>query len=128
MINIGVVCHSSEMADKIIEFVEIFKSEDFKIVNLGKNDSNELGTTVSEIKENILKNNDNNPYLVFVDMGSSIDNIKKVAKELKDIIQIEISSAPLLEGLITAVTANEKDMDIKTLKLYANESKNFKKV
>lgn len=128
MINIGVVCHSSEMADKIIEFVEIFKSDEFKIVNLGKNDSNELGTTVSEIKENILKNNDNNPYLVFVDMGSSIDNIKKVQKELKDKIQIEISSAPLLEGLITAVTANEEGMDIKTLKLYANESKNFKKV
>lgn len=127
MINIGVVCHSSEMVDKIIEFVKIFKSDDFNIINLGKSDSKKLGTSVTEIKNNIKKYYNGNPFLIFVDMGSSISNVYEVKEELKNEIEIEIANAPLLEGLITAVTANEENMDIQTLKVISEESRYFNK-
>lgn len=122
MINIGIVCHSSNMADEIIKFVELFKSSDFKIVNLGKNNTLSFGTLSTEIMNNLLKYDNGNPFLIFTDIGSSITNTKEAINLLKGKMEIKLADAPLIEGLIVAVTANEENMSIDELELITKES------
>lgn len=122
MINIGIVCHSEAMADEIIKFVSILKDDNTNIYNLGKSHTPGLGTLEAEIKENIQKVGNKYPFLIFVDLGSSITNTQNVINEL-DGYNIKIANAPLFEGLLTAVTGCESDTTLEELSELATESR-----
>lgn len=126
MVGIVIVCHSNKMVKHLIEFLEMFKSEDFEILN-GGDENVSFGTTHDYLKNAVIKADKGNGVLIFADMGSSIDHALSVKKELKD-HKIEIANSPVIEGSISAVAGNDKKMTLEKLKLISEEANEFKKV
>ena len=106
IVGIVLVCHSNSMADAFIEFCEVLKQDDFEI----------------------LKANRGKGVLLLVDFGSSINAALGAKELLKGEIEVEIADCPLIEGAISAIAGNDEDTDLKTLKLIAEDSKNFRKI
>ena len=128
LVGIVVVSHSNTLAQEIINFVKVFKQEDFALENGGNVSREVYGTNVENVKEAIIRANSGVGVLVFVDMGSSIFNAMQVIKELKGKINAKIVDAPIVEGVLSAVAANSSDMDLEDLRLIAEESRNFTKL
>ncbi len=127
MVGIVVVSHSYNMTKELIDFLEIFKTSDFEIVN-GSDKNQIFGTSLECVKSAIKKADEGQGVLVFVDLGSSIDIALKAQNELNGIVQVVISNSPLIEGAISAVAANDEDVDLIKLKKIAEDSINFRKV
>lgn len=127
MVGIVIVSHQSSMADDMIKFLDIFKTSDFNIIN-GSDNSIAFGTTVKYVEESIKKADQGEGVLLLVDLGSSIDVSMQAIEKLKNSIEVEIADAPLLEGAISAVAANDIEVDLKELKRIAEDSCNFRKV
>lgn len=127
MVGIVIVSHQTSMADDMIKFLDIFKTSDFNIIN-GSDNSIAFGTTVKYVEEAIKKANQGEGVLLLVDLGSSIDISMQAIEKLKNSIEVEIADAPLLEGAISAVAANDIEVDLKELKRIAEDSRNFRKV
>lgn len=127
MVGIVIVCHSSKMVKHFIEFLDIFKSNDFNILN-GADENKDFGTTTNYLVDVIKHANQGQGVLVFVDLGSSIDMALNAKKILKNEIEVEIADCPVVEGCISAVAANDTDIDLQTLKEIAQDSINFRKV
>lgn len=127
MVGIVIVCHSNKMVEHFIEFLDIFKTNDFKILN-GADSSKDFGTSVPYLVETIKKADQGQGVLVFVDLGSSIDYALNAKQLLKDEIDVEIADCPVVEGCISAVAANDENISLQALKEIAQDSINFKKV
>lgn len=128
MVGIVLICHSNSMTDAFIEFCTVLKSSDFPLLNGGGENYDTYGTTKDIVIDRIRKANSGDGVLVLVDFGSSL-NVALQAKEyLKDEIEVEIADAPLVEGTISAIAANDENMDLKTLKTITEDSRNFKKI
>ncbi|WP_068449399.1 PTS-dependent dihydroxyacetone kinase phosphotransferase subunit DhaM [Caviibacter abscessus] len=127
MVGIVIVCHSNKMVENFIEFLDMFKTNDFNILN-GADSSKDFGTSVPYLVDAIKKADSGQGVLVFVDLGSSIDYALNAKKMLKGEIDVEIADCPVVEGCISAVAANDVDIDLQTLKEIAQDSINFKKV
>lgn len=127
MVGIVIACHSKKLVDNFIEFLEIFKTEDFELLN-ASDPKIDLGTSVEYMIESIKKANKGKGVLVILDLGSTIDCAKQAKEKLKGQIDVEISNAPFLEGAITAVAANDETISLKQLKRISEDSINFKKV
>lgn len=127
MVGIVIVSHQTSMADDMIKFLDIFKTSDFNIIN-GSDNSIAFGTTVKYVEEAIKKADQGEGVLLLVDLGSSIDISMQAIEKLKNSIEVEIADAPLLEGAISAVAANDIEVDLKELKRIAEDSRNFRKV
>lgn len=127
MVGVVIVCHSTDIVDNLIDFLNVFKTSDFKIIN-GSDKSIPFGTTTEFVVEAIKKADEGDGVLVLVDLGSSIDMALHAKDLLKDKINVEIADAPILEGAISAVAGNDIDVELSTLKKIAEDSKNFRKV
>lgn len=127
MVGIVIACHSSKLVDNFIEFLDIFRTGEFEILN-GSDPDIELGTSVDYMVESIKKANKGHGVLVILDLGSTIDSAKQAQEKLKGEIEVAISNAPFLEGAITAVAANDEYTTLKELKKISEDSINFKKV
>lgn len=127
MVGIVIVCHSYKMTKYFIEFLEMFKTEDFKLLN-GANDSMEFGTTPEYLASVIEQADSGDGVLVFVDFGSSIDNTIKAKKLLENKVKVKIADCPVIEGCIAAVAGNSEDLSLEELKEVAEDSSNFRKV
>ncbi len=127
MVGVVIVCHSTDIVDNLIDFLNVFKTSDFNIVN-GSDKHIPFGTTTEFIVESIKKANDGEGVLVLVDLGSSIDMALQAKEMLKGQIDVKIADAPILEGAISAVAGNDIDVDLIQLKTIAEDSKNFRKV
>lgn len=127
MVGIVIVSHSSKMVDHLIEFLDNFKTGDFDIIN-GSDSNLKFGSTYEYVKDSIIKANKGDGVLVFVDLGSSIDNAIKAKKDLQGIIDVEIADCALIEGAITAVAANDSDTTLTELKIISQDSSKFKKI
>ncbi|VWL85059.1 PTS-dependent dihydroxyacetone kinase phosphotransferase subunit DhaM [Oceanivirga miroungae] len=126
MVSIVVITHSRALGDELIKFSEIFKTSEFSIEN-GTDKNLDFGTNIDYVESKIKKVDDGSGVLIFVDLGSSIDIAYKVKEKLSKEHKIEVSTSPILEGLITAVAANDEDVDLKELKKLAEDSINFRK-
>ncbi len=126
MVGIVIVCHSSKMVKHFIEFLDIFKSNDFNILN-GADENKDFGTTTNYLVDVIKRANQGQGVLVFVDLGSSIDMALNAKKILKNEIEVEIADCPGVEGCISAVAAKDTDIDLQTLKEIAQDRINFRK-
>ena len=106
LVGIVVVSHSNKLAEEIINFVKIFKQDDFPLENGGNVKREVYGTNIENVKNAIIRADNGAGVLVFVDMGSSVFNAVKAIKELDGKVEVKIADAPLVEGIISAVAAN----------------------
>ena len=128
LVGIVVVSHSNKLAEEIINFVKIFKQDDFPLENGGNVKREVYGTNIENVKNAIIRANNGAGVLVFVDMGSSVFNAVKAIKELDGEVEAKIADAPLVEGIISAVAANFDGIDLEELKIIAEDSKKFAKL
>ena len=126
--GIVVVSHSNKLAEEIINFVKIFKQDDFPLENGGNVKREVYGTNIENVKNAIIRADNGAGVLVFVDMGSSVFNAVKAIKELDGKVEVKIADAPLVEGIISAVAANFDGIDLEELKMIAEDSKKFTKL
>ena len=126
--GIVVVSHSNKLAEEIINFVKIFKQDDFPLENGGNVKREVYGTNIENVKNAIIRADNGAGVLVFVDMGSSVFNAVKAIKELDGEVEAKIADAPLVEGIISAVAANFDGIDLDELKIIAEDSKKFTKL
>ena len=115
--GIVVVSHSNKLAEEIINFVKIFKQDDFPLENGGNVKREVYGTNIENVKNAIIRADNGAGVLVFVDMGSSVFNAVKAIKELDGEVEAKIADAPLVEGIISAVAANFDGIDLEELKI-----------
>lgn len=127
MVGIVLVCHSSEIVDNLIDFLNVFKTSDFNIIN-GSDKSIKFGTTTKYVVEAIKKADKGDGVLLLVDLGSSIDCSLQAKKQLEGQIEVQIADAPILEGAISVIAANDENVDLPELKKIAEDSRNFRKV
>ena len=128
IVGIVVVSHSNKLAEEIINFVKIFKQDDFPLENGGNANREVYGTNIENVKNAIIRADNGAGVLVFVDMGSSVFNAVKAIKELDGEVEAKIADAPLVEGIISAVAANFDGIDLDELKIIAEDSKKFTKL
>ena len=128
IVGIVVVSHSNKLAEEIINFVKIFKQDDFPLENGGNVKREVYGTNIENVKNAIIRADNGAGVLVFVDMGSSVFNAVKAIKELDGEVEAKIADAPLVEGIISAVAANFDGIDLDELKIIAEDSKKFTKL
>jgi len=128
LVGIVVVSHSNKLAEEIINFVKIFKQDDFPLENGGNANREVYGTNIENVKNAIIRADNGAGVLVFVDMGSSVFNAVKAIKELDGKVEVKIADAPLVEGIISAVAANFDGIDLEELKIIAEDSKKFAKL
>ncbi len=128
IVGIVVVSHSNKLAEEIINFVKIFKQTDFPLENGGNANREVYGTNIENVKNAIIRADNDAGVLVFVDMGSSVFNAVKAIKELDGEVEAKIADAPLVEGIISAVAANFDGIDLDELKIIAEDSKKFTKL
>ena len=128
LVGIVVVSHSNTLAQEIINFVKVFKQEDFALENGGNASREVYGTNVENVKEAIIRADNGAGVLVFVDMGSSVFNAVKAIKELEGQVEAKIADAPFLEGVISAVAGNFNGIDPNDLKIIAEDSRKFTKL
>lgn len=127
LVGIVVVSHSNTLAEEVINFVKVFKQEDFALENGGNAKREVYGTNVENVKQAILRADKGAGVLVFVDMGSSVFNAVKAIKELEGQVEAKIADAPFLEGVISAVAGNFDGIDLNDLKIIAEDSRKFTK-
>ncbi len=128
LVGIVVVCHNKKLSEEIINFCNVLKQSDFKIVNGGGTDTEIYGTNPDIVKNAIEQADSGNGVLIFVDMGSSIINSELAIEILDGKIDARIADAPVLEGIISAVAANSEGMTLEELENIAEDSKNFNKI
>lgn len=127
MVGIVIVSHSYNLAQGLIEFLENFKTVDFPLLN-GSDSNLKFGSTVENIKNTIKKADNGNGVLVIVDLGSSINNSIKAKMELEGQVDVMIADCPIVEGAISAVAANDYDIDLFQLEQISRQGKDFRKV
>ncbi|WP_067139244.1 PTS-dependent dihydroxyacetone kinase phosphotransferase subunit DhaM [Oceanivirga salmonicida] len=127
MVGIVIVSHSYNLTKYLIEFLEIFKTSDFEIVN-GSDENQAFGTSVEKVETAIKKADKGSGVLLFVDLGSSIDIALKAMENLNGVVNTQIADSPLIEGSISAVAANDEDISLSKLKVIAEDSINFRKI
>ena len=128
MVGIGLVCHSNAMTDAFLEFCEVLKQEDFPLLNGGGSHYDTYGTTPEMVASIVKEADKGNGVLAIVDFGSSINAVQGAQKILKGEIELEIADCPFVEGALSAIAANDESLDLKTLKMIAEDSSNFKKI
>ena len=132
MLGFIVVSHSKDLAEAVIHLANEMKRYDFPLINGSGTDGDFLGSNPLIIKEAILNAKTDKGALVFVDIGSSVLNtqvaIDFLADEGKDIENIKIADAPLVEGLIAAVAINDEKADIESILNELKELKTFSKL
>lgn len=128
LVGIVVVCHNKKLSQEIINFCEVMKQTDFKIINGGGTDSEVYGTNPMIVKKAIEDANLGNGVLVFVDMGSSIMSAEMAIEMLNGEIDARIADTPLVEGVISAVAGNYEGVTLNELEKIADESRSFNKI
>ena len=132
MLGFVVVSHSKDLAEAVIHLANEMKRYDFPLINGSGTDGDFLGSNPLIIKEAILNAKTDKGALVFVDIGSSVLNtqvaIDFLADEGVDIENIKIADAPLVEGLIAAVSINDEKADIESILDELKELKTFSKL
>ena len=124
LVGIVVVSHSNTLAEEVINFVKVFKQEDFALENGGNAKREVYGTNVENVKQAIIRADKG----AGVDMGSSVFNAVKAIKELEGQVEAKIADAPFLEGVISAVAGNFEGIDLDDLKIIAEDSRKFTKL
>ena len=128
MIGLVVVSHNRKLAEEIINFSNEMKQFDFPVENGGGTSSEIYGTEPQIIIDAIKRADKGEGVLIFVDLGSSIMNTEMAIEILGSPEKLYIVDAPLVEGVISAVSGNFPGISAEELKQISEESKNFIKI
>lgn len=132
MVGIVVVSHSKNLAKEVIYLAEEMKRNDFPLLNGSGTNGDYLGSDPMIIKESIERAYTKDGCIIFVDLGSSVLNtqmaIEFIDDNLFDKNKIVIADAPLVEGLISAVSINDEKATVEEIIDEMNEFKNFSKI
>lgn len=132
MVGIVVVSHSKNLAKEVIYLAEEMKRHNFPLLNGSGTNGDYLGSDPMIIKENIEKAYTKDGCIIFVDLGSSVLNtqmaIEFIDDNLFDKNKIVIADAPLVEGLISAVSINDEKATVEEIIDEMREFKNFSKI
>ncbi len=127
MIGFVVVSHNAKLAEEAIRLSKMMQFEDFPIINGGGlSESEEFGTDATVIMEAINKANCGDGVLVFCELGSSVMN-SQMAIELMGDESVRLVDAPLVEGLVVGVSANNRNVTLDDLEKEIMEIRNFNK-
>lgn len=127
MIGFVVVSHNKKLAEEAIRLSKMMQFEDFPIVNGGGlSDSEEFGTDANVIINAINEANSGDGVLIFCELGSSVMN-SQMAIELLGDPTVKLINAPLVEGLVVGVSANNKNTTLEKLEEEILEIKTFDK-
>ena len=127
MIGFVVVSHNAKLAEEAIRLSKMMQFEDFPIINGGGlSESEEFGTDATVIMEAINKANCGDGVLVFCELGSSVMN-SQMAIELMGDESVRLVDAPLVEGLVVGVSANNRTVTLDDLEKEIMEIRNFNK-
>lgn len=125
MIGFVVVSHNAKLAEEAIRLSKMMQFEDFPIINGGGlSESEEFGTDATVIMEAINKANCGDGVLVFCELGSSVMN-SQMAIELMGDESVRLVDAPLVEGLVVGVSANNRNVTLDDLEKEIMEIRNF---
>lgn len=127
MIGFVVVSHNKKLAEESIKLAKVMQFEEFPIINGGGlSEGEEFGTDTTIIMDAINKANSGDGVLVFCELGSSVMN-SQMAIDLIGDEKIKLVNAPLVEGLIVGVSANNKNVTLEDLESEILEVRNFDK-
>ena len=128
MIGFVVVSHNRNLAEEAIRLSKMMQFEKFPIINGGGlTETDDFGTDATIIMDAINKANEGDGVIVFCELGSSVIN-SQMAIELINDENVKLINAPLVEGLIVGVSANNKNITLDELEKEILEIKNFDKI
>lgn len=104
-VNLMLISHSREVANGLKEMIEQVATN-IKVVAIGGTANGEIGTDVATICKALEEIEEEGSTLIFYDIGSAKINAS-LALELKELPDVEIVEAPLVEGsYLAAVKAS----------------------
>ena len=116
MIGIVVVSHSRALADAAVELATQMTSTDGPTVSVAAGADGGLGTDATAVAEALAEAASPDGVLVLMDLGSAVMSAE-LAIELADLdgVEVRLSAAPLVEGLVAAVVRAAGGADLATV-------------
>lgn len=116
MIGIVVVSHSLALADAVVELATQMVSSDGPTVSVAAGTHGGLGTDATAVAGALAEAASPDGVLVLMDLGSAVMSAE-LAIELADLdgVEVRLSPAPLVEGLVAAVVRAAGGADLATV-------------
>ena len=116
MIGIVVVSHSRALADAVVELATQMTPDDGPTVSVAAGADGGLGTDATAVAEALAEAASPDGVLVLMDLGSAVMSAE-LAIELADLdgVEVRLSPAPLVEGLVAAVVRAAGGADLATV-------------
>lgn len=116
MIGIVVVSHSRALADAVVELAAQMTPDGGPTVAVAAGAEGGLGTDATAVAEALAEAASPDGVLVLMDLGSAVMSAE-LAIELADLTEVEVrlSPAPLVEGLVAAVVRAAGGADLATV-------------
>lgn len=132
MIHIIVVSHSMDLAKAVVHFASEMKGEDdfqVRAVSGIEGDSSVMGSDPMMIKRVIEELDDGDGVLLLGDVGSSVMNIEMAIELLADDLKerVVFADAPIVEGALTAVSFNGKNVSMAALLEEVESTREYQK-
>lgn len=129
MVGIVVVSHSEALAKEAIALAMQMAQAEIKVVNAAGTTSGTFGTDAVKIMAGITEAASGQGVVLLVDLGSAVMSTE-LAIEMLGLSDAEavIANAPLVEGLIAAVTSASIGMDLASVCRSAEEALLYPKV
>ena len=116
MIGIVVVSHSLALAEAVVELATQMTPHDGPTVSVAAGAPGGLGTDATAVAEALAEAASPDGVLVLMDLGSAVMSAE-LAIELADLdgVEVRLSPAPLVEGLVAAVVRAAGGADLATV-------------
>ncbi len=116
MIGIVVVSHSRALADAVVELAAQMAPDDGPTVAVAAGADGGLGTDATAVASALAEAASPDGVLVLMDLGSAVMSAE-LALELVDLdgVDVRLSAAPLVEGLVAAVVRAAGGADLATV-------------
>ncbi len=123
MIGIVVVSHSRALAEAVVELATQMTPDNGPTVAFAGGAAGGLGTDATEVAEALAAAATPDGVLVLMDLGSAIMSAE-LAVELADLadVDVRLSAAPLVEGLVAAVVRAAGGADLDTVAREAEQA------
>lgn len=129
MVGIVVVSHSEGLAKEAIALAMQMAQAEIKVVNAAGTTSGTFGTDAVKIMGGITEASSGDGVVLLVDLGSAVMSAELAIEMLGlEPQQATIANAPLVEGLIAAVTSASIGMDLASVCRSAEEALLYPKV
>ena len=120
LIGLVIVSHSSLIAQGTKELAIQMADPDLKIMAVGGTVDGKLGTDMKKIRTAIERVNSPDGVLILTDLGSSVLTTEMVIDMMedddKDVSNIKIANAPLVEGAVVAAVEASCGNDLVSVK------------